>query len=251
MHKLSALGSLAVVVAVLFVLPLEGTPARYIMVTEEWAPFRMNDPGTPSGFSGIDIDLTVKLQAVLGSPIEIQRRPWGRALEMMKTGQADLITGIAHDADRTQYIAYVPTSYDSVKPVFVTQSGHGAQVRTYADLAGKTIGYALLSVYFEPFNSDKSLKKVGLTSEAQVLKVVSLGRVDVAIGTDPNISWDIAKGGYRKVLEKTSYQPPDRTELFVGISKKSPLLARINEIDAALRRMLADGTIDAILGKYR
>jgi polar amino acid transport system substrate-binding protein len=221
------------------------------MVTEEWAPFRMNDETAPSGFRGIDIDLTQELQARLHTPITIERRPWGRALEMMRSGQADLITGVAYSADRAQYMLFVPTPYTAVQPVFITTKGRGPGIRSYADLAGKTIAFSLNSDYFEPFNSDRSLQKVGLTDEAQILRVISLGRVDVAIGTDPNLSWDIARGGYGARVERTAYQPPDRTDLFIAVSKKSPLAARLDEIDAALKGMLADGSIADILGRYR
>jgi polar amino acid transport system substrate-binding protein len=237
--------------ALFLALPGLSAQSKLVMVTEEWPPFRIVDHGTASGFAGIDVDLAEKLENAIGLPIEIQRRPWARALEMMKSGEADLITGIAHSEERAAYILYVPTPYWSVVPVFYAKKGKGAAVRSYADLAGKSVGYSLSSKYFEPFNSDGSLKKVGLSTEVQILKMLSLGRIDLAIGTNPNIEWDISRLGYKGLFEKVAYQPPDKTELFVGLSKASPAVALAGAVDDTIRRMLADGTVKAIIDKYR
>ena len=107
------------------------------------------------------------------------------------------------------------------------------------------------SPYFEPFNSDEGLTKVGLSTEVQILKMLSLGRIDLAIGTNPNIDWDIARLGYKGLFEKVAYQPPDTTELFIGLSKASSAVSLVGAIDDRLRRMATDGTIKAILEKYR
>lgn len=231
--------------------PAQAAPARLVMVTEAWPPFRIDAPASPSGFSGIDIDLVAALEGRLGVAIEIQRRPWARALEMMKTGEADLITGIAFTAERAEYLAYVPTSYYSVTPVFYTQKGKAGLLRSYADLAGRSIGYSLNSAYFEPFNSDTKLEKVGLATEEQILKVLSLGRTELAIGTDPNMSYDVGRLGYRDLLEKTAWQPPQKTELFLALSRRSAASSLVDALDKALRSMVAEGAIEKIMGRYR
>jgi polar amino acid transport system substrate-binding protein len=81
--------------------------------------------------------------------------------------------------------------------------------------------------------------------------MLSLGRIDLAIGTNPNIEWDISRLGYKGLFEKVAYQPPDKTELFVGLSKASPAVALAGAVDDTIRRMLADGTVKAIIDKYR
>jgi len=224
---------------------------RLVMVTEQWPPFRINDETSPSGFRGIDIDIVKKMEEELGMTIEIQRHPWARALEMMRNGQADMITGAARTTEREIFMHYIPASYFAVRPVFYTQRGKGQFIRSYQDLYGKSIGYSLHSAYFEPFNSDTKLNKVGLTTEPQLLQVLALNRLDLVIGTDPNLSYDRARLGYLESLEPTAYQPIDKTELFVTLSKKSKALELAPEIERILRKFLADGTIDEILKAYR
>jgi polar amino acid transport system substrate-binding protein len=225
--------------------------SRIVMVTEEWPPFRINNASTLSGFSGIDIDLMKKLEQALGIPIEIQRHPWARALEMMREGHADMITGIAYTAERSEFIQYIPSSYASVTPVFYTQKGKGAGIRSYADLSGKSIGYSTNSFYYEPFSSDGRLNKVSLTTEIQILQMLSLSRLDVAIGTDPNMSWDVKRLGYGDKLEMTEYKPSATTQLYIGLSRKSSIIAMATAIDVAIRGMKEDGSINRITEAYR
>jgi polar amino acid transport system substrate-binding protein len=222
-----------------------------VMVTEQWPPFRINDDTSPSGFRGIDIDIVKKLEEELGITIEIQRHPWARALEMMRNGQADMVTGAARTAERETFMHYIPASYFAVRPVFYTQTGKGQFIRSYQDLNGKSIGYSLHSAYFEPFDSDTKLKKIGLSTEPQLLQVLALKRLDLVIGTDPNLSHDRARLGYLDSLEPTSYQPSDKTELFMALSKKSKALEFAPEIERILRKFMIDGTIDEILKAYR
>ena len=226
-------------------------PARLVMVTEVWPPYRMDDPASASGFSGIDVDLMAALEARLGLPIEIKRVPWARALEMMRAGQADLITGIAWTAERATYMTYVPTSYSSVRPMFYAPRGKGAAVKSYDDLYGKGIGMSTHSSYFPRFDADGALDKIPLSTEEQILQMLSLGRLGLAVGTDPNLGWDIARLGLRELVEPTAWQPEERTPLYLALSMKSPAAALAGRIDAAVKAMLADGTIERILAKYR
>lgn len=227
------------------------TQKKMIMVTEAWPPYRIDNPVVPDGLTGIDIDLVVLLGKELGFTVEIQRHPWSRDLEMIKDGQADFITGLAYNPERAVYCLYVPTSYSAVQPVLYVKKGKASTVRSYADIAGKTIAQSKDSVYFEPYNSDTRLNKIRLSDETQILQMLSLGRVDLAVGTDPNISWDVARLGLRDVLEATEYRPPDRTDLFIAFSRRSKYTEMIPQFDAAIRKMLADGTIEKILARYR
>ena len=224
---------------------------KLIMVTEEWPPYRMNDPISPSGFSGIDIDLTLALEKELGIPIEIQRHPWARALAMMDAGQADLITGIARTPEREAYMAYIFPSYSAVRPVFYAPKGRGSEIQTYNDLYGKTIGMSTHSAYFEPFNSDIRLNKVNLSTEIQILNMLALQRIELAIGTDPNMSYDVARLNHGDKVEPTAYQPETNTPLYIALSRNSLAMSMYSQIERALQTLLENQTIEEILSKYR
>lgn len=224
---------------------------RLVMPTDEWSPFRIKTADSESSFTGIDLELTALLSEELGFELEVQRHPWGRALEMLRNGQADLMTGVAYTAERAEFLEYVPTPYAVAQPVFFVRKGLAASVSRYEDLSGKVIGQSTSSFYFEPYNSDASLIKKDLATEEQIVKLLALGRIDVAIGTDPNISWDVARFGLRDQVERAVYVPPYKTELYIVLSKRSRYLYLADDVDAVIRRLLAAGRIDAIRERYR
>lgn len=222
-----------------------------ICATEVWPPFRINSPTQTAGFTGIDIELIRILEDALDRPIVIERHPFARALEMMRTGDADFITSIAYTEERDEYIAYVPFSYMAVQPVFYTQRGRGDEIQRYEDLYDYSIGYSLNSAYFEPFNSDGGLDKVGISTEEQLLRMVAIGRLDVTIGTEPNIGYDAVRLGLDDRVEPTAYVPEPNTPLYFGVSPQSPLADRIDEIERVLREIVDDGRMREITERYR
>ncbi len=221
------------------------------VVNESWPPFRIDDPDSRWGFTGIDVDILERLEKALGVKIVFQRHPFARCLEMMRNGSADFITGVARNAEREAYLLYVPTSYFTVGPVFYAPKGKGGAVRSYADLAGKKIGFSLNSLYFEPFNSDASLEKVGISTELQLIHMLSLGRLDLIIGTLPNIAWDVRREGLAEKLEQTTYVPEQETPIYLAVSRKSKAIDLVDSMDSFLRGLLKSGEVDRIAGAYR
>lgn len=220
------------------------------MVTEEWPPFRINDPGRESGFRGIDIDVVAVMEERLGVKIRIERHPWARALEMMRSGQVDLLSGVARTAEREAFMHYVGTSYCAVRPRFFTTAGRGKEIAIYEHLRGKTIGYSLHSAYFEPFDSDLDLDKKGLSTETQLLQALALKRLDLIIGTEPNLSYDIARLGLAGAVEPTSYQPTRQTDLFFAFSRKSPQLDLAGRVEEVLAGLVKEGVVGGIVATY-
>lgn len=217
------------------------------VVTEIWPPFRIGEPEQPESFSGIDIELLDMLTRRLGVTYRIRRLPWARCLEFMRSGRADLITGLAHTPERAKFIRYSRIPYHTVSPAFYVRKGAGKKIRTYADLSPFSIGYSLQSAYFEPFDSDDSLQKVGVSTETQLIRMLALGRLDVIIGTNANVEYDIGVMGLRGEIERTVYQPEKQTPLYIGISRKSPLMAQAEEIDLLLEYVLQRGMLLPIL----
>ncbi len=223
----------------------------YTVVVNEWPPFRILDPSKPYGRAGIDMDLLDALAEAMGVSFKVEIHPWARALELIRQGGADIIMSIAQTAERAAYIQYPPISYMAVRPRLIVRVGMGASIRSYADLAGKSIGQSVSSAYFEPYNSDKTLDKISLAGNAQILAMLSLGRLDLAVGTDPNLSWEIARLGYRGQFEFCAYQPPDATPLYLGLSRASGAAERAADFERAIRALIESGAVERILEKYR
>lgn len=217
------------------------------VVTEIWPPFRIGNPERPETITGIDMALLDEIVPRLGLTYRVERLPWARCLEFMRSGRADLITGLAHTPERAKFIRYSAIPYHAVSPAFYVQKGRGDQIQTYLDLQPHSIGYSLKSAYFEPFDSDESLRKVGVSTEKQLIRMLSLGRLDIVVGTNANVEYDIGVMGLRNRIERTAYQPARHTDLYVGVSRKSPLMSRAGEIDRILRNIVRKGRLLPVL----
>lgn len=236
----------------LFCSSLSANPAKdsVTVYIEEWPPFRITAPNTPTGFRGLDIDLLTKIEEKMGVRFTIIRQPWARCLISMETGQGDLISGAAFSEERASYIHYIQPSYFSIGPVFYVRKGAAKTIQRYEDLKPLLIGYSIKSVYFEPFDSDSTLRKYGVSREGQLLKMLSAGRLDAIIGTDINIYFDAKSQGLQNLIEPSEFKPKNRTPLYIGISKRSPFLKRAPEISAVLQNLIDIGFVDELKNRY-
>ena len=214
------------------------------VVTDYWPPFRM--AGRDGRVEGLDIDLLEELQRRTGVQFEVRRQPWARALEDMRRGQADLMTGLARTAEREQYIDYLQPAYHTCAPRLYGSPQRAASIRDYAQLTGLRIGYVLQSAYFEPFDSDPALTKIGVKNEEQLR-----GRIEVLIGTDCQVDFQLRDPQLAGQLVKLAYQPPQQTLLFIGLSRASPRLAEREQLSAALQALLREGWLERAAQRYR
>ena len=173
------------------------------------------------------------------------------ALEDMRRGQADLMTGLARTAEREQYIDYLQSAYHAYAPRLYGSPQRAASIRDYAQLTGLRIGYVLQSAYFEPFDSDPALTKIGVKNEEQLLQMQLRGRIEVLIGTDCQVDFQLRDPQLAGQLVKLAYQPPQQTLLFIGLSRASPRLAERERLSAALQALLREGWLERAAQRYR
>lgn len=219
-----------------------------VVATDYWPPFRIKGA---EGITGIDIDLMQIIGKRMGVRVQFHREPWARCLLDMEKGSADLMTGLARTPERERYISYLSPSYYECAPAFYERAGRGGQpIKTYEDLRDVTIGFTRGSAYFEPFDSDTKLTKIPITNEDQLLKMLTEGRLDVIIGTDCQVDYDLTKNNLGKSVRKTPFKPGKSIALFIGMSKLSRFRERAGEIESILRELMEEGTIEAIARKY-
>lgn len=217
----------------------ERAPLR--VMTSLWPPFRMLD--AQGNLVGLDVDVLTEIGRRSGLTFDIQRAPWARGLSDLQQGRADLMIGLARTPDREQYIEYLPTPYFACAPRFYTATGDAGQLKTYADLQGKTIGFVHQSAYFQPFDSDKTLIKLGVNDEQQLLQMLLRGRLSAVIGTDCQVDYELLQPHYAAAIAKARYRPDARSDLFIGFSRVRALTAEQTQMNTALQHMLKEGWI--------
>lgn len=223
----------------------EVAPLR--VMTDLWPPFRMlKEDGQ---LQGLDIDLLNELSRRTGMHFDVQRAPWARGLAALEQGTADMMTGLAKTPERERYIRYLDAPYYACSPRFYASPALALRLNDYASLRGLRIGYVLESVYFQPFDSDKALDKVGVSNEQQLLEMLARGRIDALVGTDCQVDYSLLEPKLAGRIVKAAYQPEARTELYIGFSRKR--LERMPELAAALDTLQREGWIANAALRYQ
>lgn len=217
----------------------EKSSVRLKVATMPWPPFRM--ASATGQLIGLDIDLLNELERRTGLTFQLQSMPWARGLEGLRQGRVDLMTGLALTPERAEFVDYLQPAYHACAPRFYGRPELQGRVTTYAGLQGLRIGYVLQSAYFQPFDGDQQLNKQGVNSEAQLLEMLQIGRIDLLVGTDCQVDYDRRDPRLATRMQKMSYVPPSHTPLYIGFSRSSPHQEQREALQTALRQLLDEG----------
>lgn len=218
-----------------------------IIPADTWAPFRMIENDT---YTGIDFDLIKEVEKRLGKKIKIVKSPWARNLINMKNGKVDVMTGVAKREERAKYLHYIQPPYFTCSTVFYVKKGNAHKIKKYDDLKDYLIGQVDNSAYFDPYDSDKSIFKRSVKNEIQLLRMLLVDRLQVIIGTDCQIDFDIAKMGYKDKFEKTEYKPNNNVNLYFTLSKKSKHAKDLDKISTIIKDIIKEQKVKEFAKKY-
>lgn len=219
----------------------------YIVAVNHAPPYRIiEETGTEVRHSGIYIDLMKELAGRSGIEITFKNVPFRRALALIEQGAADLMLGPNRVPERELYMAYLDVELTRERKVFYVGKG-APDIAAYGDLAERRIAVLRGSAYFDRFDQDETLRKVEVADYATALGIVESGRVETVIVPELLGDYLISEGALS--LRKASYAVEGRPS-FIAISRKSALLGRAKELEAALLGMKRDGTVDAIHARY-
>lgn len=240
-----ALRYLFFVVLTMLVLPVRA--AEMTLATDDWPPFRISDE---KGLIGLDLDLIEEISKRTEADLRVVKMPWGRALTSMQSGAVDVMTGLAYRDERAKYIAYTDTPYFKCTTSFYTLAGREDEIQTYEDLAQHQIGFVLHSAYFDRFDNDTALDKVGVPQEQTLIDMLMRGRFAVMIGTDCQVDYFIERQGLSDKISKTPYNPGNSVDLYLGVSKKSGWAKRLDKLNMVMKELVDEGFVDKIAQEY-
>lgn len=217
------------------------------LATDVWEPFRIKKRGK---LIGIDIDIIKLMEQKLDQKISVIAKPWARCLKDMEKGSADLMIGLAYTDERAKYIDYIMIPYYEVSTAFFAKEDIN-NIETYKDLYTKKVGFVNGSSYFAPFDNDEMINKVALPRETMLITMLLKGNIDLLVGTEIQVEYELKEKGLSDIINPVKYKPGNYTKLYIGISKKSDLSKRKNEIEAIIKEIVESGIVNSIVGKYK
>ncbi len=218
-----------------------------IVGADSWAPFRIMEKNS---YSGIDFDFINEIEKRYDKKMKVVRTPWARSLINMRNGDTDIMTGVAKREERAKFLHYIEPPYYTCSTVFYVKKGNAHKIKKYEDLKNFLIGQVDNSAYFSPFDTDKNLFKRSVKSEIQLLRMLVANRLEVIIGTDCQVDFDIANMGFQNKIEKALYKPNNNVNLYLTVSKKSKHAKEVDKLSNIVRDIVQEGKVKEFANKY-
>lgn len=192
---------------------------------------------------GIDAEIAQAICDKLGYKLEIKDMEFDSLISAVQGNAIDFsMAGMTVTDERKESVAFSNTYATGVQVIIVKE---GSAIATVDDLDGKTIGVQSGTTGDIYCTDDYGADHVKQYSNgALAIAALQNDQVDcVVIDNEPAKSFVAANTGL-KILD-TEYVTEDYA---IAIAKENTAL--LNDFNTALDALKADGTIDAILGKY-
>lgn len=201
--------------------------------------------------NGIVAHIINKVSEKLDITLEMRLAPFARRLSWMESGAIDIMGGLLLRPEREAYIYFVSPPYvQENRKVFYVRKGDEDRINEYEDLYGLIIGTKIQSTYFPRFDQDQRLNKEAVGNVNQNFKKLLANHIDAVIYSD--------RSGYAKLMEMgitdqvgmAHYAYAEDNPVYIGISRRSPLMVDKARIEAIVRRMVESGEMDLIIHNH-
>lgn len=245
--------AIALCIACMIPVPCHAVETMRVVV-DHWAPWTVAPEG-PHGqvTTGISVNVINELCTRMNVSYELITRPWVRALSDIEAGTADIVLPLTRSSEREKYLFFtVPTHIDRIFLAYSLKHNPHFDWDDYEDLKGYVVG--MTRGYFYGEEWENAVRQHGLLVQRNVSDIISLkmvfaGRIDIV-----PVAYSTTKYALRHLDDDHLIRFHDKlirsTKFYIGISKRSPFAARIDEINAILEDMQADGTMKALVGEY-
>lgn len=255
MRKFSMIGIMVCVLALLGfagkgMCAEESKPNRELIASghPEWPPVMFKDGEV---IVGAGPELVKKIFSDLGIKVQVPYSgPWEDVQSQTRTGHVDVIVAAYKTKEREEYMVYSdPYTTDPVA-IFVP-ADKSFHFSTFADLAGK-IGVGMIGdSYGQEFDdyiaANRNLRRVQTCAEA--FDVISKHQADYFVYSLYAGNLDIKKNGRIGITHLSAFV--SEQNFYITISKQSPFVQYLPEVNRLIKKYKEDGTIDQLLTKYQ
>ena len=196
-----------------------------------------------SNFVGIDVEIADAIAKELGATLEIVDMEFDSIITDVEQGEVSFgMAGMTVTEERKEQVDFSASYATGVQSVIVAEN---SEIATLDDLSGKKIGVQLGTtgdIYSCDDFGEENVTKFAKGADAVL--ALKGGDVDaVIIDNEPAKSFVAANEGL-KILD-TDYAIED-----YAIAIKKGNTDMLDDINAALEKLTADGTVDNIIAKY-
>lgn len=223
------------------------TPGVLTVCTDSpYPPFEYEDPSTPTGYNGFDVEITEAIAQSMGLELQIKDVAFD-ALQsgtVLAAGQCDMgMSAITITEERKANIDFAAPYYDSLQSLLTAED---SGITSLADMAGRNLGVQQGSTgqMFAEENAPEGTNFVEFPSDGELWPALQAGQIDAILQDLPVNVEHTKEAGWVLVEE---FQTGEQ----YGFAFAKGERVDVREaVDAALEELRANGTYDEIYAKY-
>ena len=210
----------------------------------EFPPFEfIASEGVIDTYDGIDMAIAKQIAEENGMQAKIENLEFDSLIVAVQNGQIDAaIAGMTIKPERLESVDFSIPYYKATQVMIVKE---GSDIKTAADMADKKI------VVIQGYTGESCVKDMGFKYEAfkkgseAILELVN-GKCDVVVIDSATAKNYVADNPGLKIVEDADAFEGE--EYAIAVKKGNKEL--LDQINATLEKMLADGTIEALGAQY-
>jgi len=220
-------------------------------------PFTFIDQQKPDVIQGISIDITRQILSTLGCKLNLVQMPWARALESLKVGEIDILSGAYSTEERRQYAHFSTKGIYSPNILFVrmNETEHWP-FKSLKDIVNTsfTLGVQINVSYSQEYETLKDradfASHLYQTSSRQSLwRMLEVNRVDGVIADQVTGLKELKELGLKNKITPSQLVVSNAPSFF-AFSKKNIELNFVEQFDNEFSKLVDSGEIKRIEDYY-
>ncbi|MFM0689517.1 ABC transporter substrate-binding protein [Paraburkholderia strydomiana] len=223
-------------------------PTYRIGATATGVPFTFLDVKTNS-IQGMMVDAISAAGRESGFKVDVQQSVFSALIPSLTTQKIDIISAaMLKTPARQQIVDFSDTVY-SYGEGLVVKADDKSHYTSMDDFKGEVVGAQVGTAFVDALNKKGIFKEVRTyDSVADIMRDVALGRIKAGFADQPIVAYQLQQGANTQVRLVPEYQSAVKGQVCFIVRKGDT--ATLEQLNSAIRKMKADGTLQQILQKW-
>jgi polar amino acid transport system substrate-binding protein len=216
--------------------------------TPTGSPFTFLDTKSNS-IEGVMVDIMKAVGKEAGFQVQIEPMAFSALIGSLTSKRIDVVSAAMFiTPERQKVVAFSDPVYTYGEGLMVPKSDT-KEYTSFADMKGMTVGVQVGTAFVKPIQDSGMFKEVKLyDNPPDMMRDANTGRIQGGFMDYPIAAYTINQGNYPNLRMVKSYKPAVTGS--VGIAARKDDTELLGKVNAALKKLKADGTIDTILKKW-
>lgn len=246
--KLTRRAALALATAACLASPALAQGETYkVGSTPSGIPFTFLDVKT-NEITGLMVDIVDAIAAQEGFTAQVEATQWAALIPSLTSSKIDIIAAaMIISEERAKVVTFTDPVYNYGEGLFVTKDDE-TPYATWDDLAGKTVGVQVGTRYYDGMTASGKFKEIKVYDQiADIMRDVSLGRIDAGIADYPIVAYQMAQSesNLRLVPEYEAQMAGD-----VALAVRQDATELLSVLNDGIAKIKESGELDAIVEKW-